>query len=176
VAKPRFCAVPWHAAPFGRLGQDLAVSLRLAVPEPIFGIHYGSLVRICLHRRTPITVGRQERSMAGIKSISVFALGLFSLLAISGLDKASAQSNSACLYYRDISSINPVGDNTAIIIDTRRNKYEVTFLSVCQVKQHAEFFVFDRFQLGTCVDQGDVFSSGGAAAPCHVESISLLPE
>ena len=114
--------------------------------------------------------------MARIISISVLALSLFSLMAISGLDQASAQSNSACLYYRDISSINPVGDDTAIIIDTRRNKYEVTFLSVCQVKQQGEFFVFDRFQLGTCVDQGDVFSSGGAAAPCHVASISMLPE
>ncbi len=114
--------------------------------------------------------------MARKKSISVFALGLFSLLAFSGLDKASAQSESTCVYYRDISSINPVGDNTAIIIDTRRNKYEVTFLSICQVKQHGEFFVFDRFQLGTCVDRGDVFSSGGVAAPCHVESVSLLPE
>ncbi len=114
--------------------------------------------------------------MARMILIGVIALGLFSLLAISGLDNASAQSNSACLYYRDISSINPVGDNTAIIIDTRRNEYEVTFLSICQVKQQGEFFVFDRFQLGTCVDQGDVFSSGGAAAPCHVESVSLLPE
>ena len=114
--------------------------------------------------------------MTRVISISVLALALVSLLAISNLDKASAQSNSACLYYRDISSIDPVGDDTAIIIDTRRNKYEVKFLSVCQVKQQGEFFVFDRFQLGTCVDQGDVFSSGGAAAPCHVESISLLPE
>ena len=114
--------------------------------------------------------------MARMTSVSVLALGLISLMAISGLDQASAQSNSACLYYRDISSINPVGDNTAIIIDTRRNRYEVTFLSVCTVKQHAEFFVFDRFQLGTCVDQGDVFSSGGAAAPCHVASITALPE
>ena len=114
--------------------------------------------------------------MARMTSISVFALSLLSAIAVSGLDKASAQSNSACLYYRDISSINPVGDDTAIITDTRRNKYEVTFLSVCQVRQQGEFFVFDRFQLGTCVDQGDVFSSGGAAAPCHVESISALPE
>lgn len=114
--------------------------------------------------------------MTRMKSTSVFALGLFSLLAISGLDKASAQDNSACVYYRDISSINPVGDNTAIITDTRRNKYEVTFLSVCQVRQHGEFFVLDRFQTGTCVDQGDVFSSGGVAAPCHVASVSLLPE
>lgn len=115
--------------------------------------------------------------MTSIKCLSLLlGLALVSLLLVSSLDEASAQSESTCLMYRDISSVNPVGDNTAIIIDTRRNRYELTFRDICQVRQHGESFIFDRFQLGTCVDPGDVFSSGGIAPPCHVESVSLLPD
>ena len=114
--------------------------------------------------------------MARMKSISILAIGLFSMLAVSGLDKASAQADSTCVFYRDISSINPVDDKTAVITTTRRDTYVVTFLNLCQVKQHGEFFIMDRFQLGTCVDQGDVFNTGGAAAPCQVESVSLAPD
>ena len=114
--------------------------------------------------------------MTSMKCLSVFGLSLVSLLIFSAANDASAQAEPSRVAYRDISSINPVGDNTAIITDRRRNRYEVTFLSICTAKQHAEPFLFDSFQLGSYVDRGDVFSTGGAAAPCHVESVVLLSE
>jgi hypothetical protein len=125
-------------------------------------------------------LGLQERQMARMKSaktkiLSVFALGLCSALAFSSAEQASAQANSTCVYYRDISSLNPVDNKTALITTTRRQKYIVTFRNLCLVRQQGEFFVLDRFQLGTCVDHGDVFQSGGVAAPCTVESIAPAP-
>jgi len=95
---------------------------------------------------------------------------------VLSVEGASAQSGSACVYYRDISSLNNVDNRTALITTTRRAKYLVTFRNLCTVRQHGDFFIFDRFQLGTCVDHGDVFQASGIAAPCTVESISPAPE
>jgi hypothetical protein len=113
--------------------------------------------------------------MARMKLIGVAALALFSMLAVSSADQASAQSDSTCVYYRDIGSMNAVDNETALITTTRREKYLVTFGNICTARQHGEFFILDRFKLGICVDAGDVFPTGGASAPCRVESISRAP-
>ncbi len=114
--------------------------------------------------------------MTKMTSLSVFAFSLFSVLAFSSTDQASAQSDSTCVYYRDIQSMNHIDTGSMLITTTRREKYVVTFGNICTAGQHAEPFTFDRFQLGTCVDAGDVFSTGGASAPCRVESVSRAPD
>jgi len=114
--------------------------------------------------------------MVMMKSLSVFAFSLFSVLAFSSADQASAQSNSTCVYYRDIQSMKHIDTESMLITTKGREKYVVTFGNICTAGQHAEPFTLDRFQLGTCVDAGDVFSTGGASAPCRVESVSRAPD
>jgi hypothetical protein len=114
--------------------------------------------------------------MAIMKSLVVFGLTLFSVFAITAADQASAQSDSNCVAYRDIRSMNHADNNSVLITTTRDQKYIVTFGNICTARQHAEPFILDRFQLGTCVDAGDVFPTGGASAPCRVENVSRAPD
>ncbi|MGY9105789.1 MAG: hypothetical protein ACKVG0_04535, partial [Alphaproteobacteria bacterium] len=91
-------------------------------------------------------------------------------------DIASAQSNSACVYYRDIRSLNLTDEGAGLLTTTRNEKYLVTFRNFCRVRQQGESFVLYQPWLGTCIDHGDALSSGGSAAPCIVESVSLAPD
>jgi hypothetical protein len=86
---------------------------------------------------------------------------------------AAAQPSRECLYYRDLEQLHATSNTTALAT-TRRDAYTITFLTPCQARSSAAFFILRQPPLGFCVRPGDRFPISAPAPACVVKDITYL--